>query len=248
MGKERQRTPLPSEDNYSLLIATSHALYPPLYLAGPIITYQDYAWQLRGEPPYLYPRPSSSTASLQSMVDTSSLPPYVPWKNVGFMLRYACRLAADLLCIELVTHYMYFNSLAVHRVGPWLRQYGLEYGAQEVGLTAWWVLTFMWLKFAVIWRFFRQVETCSPMGTLGGCPLHGRNCMLFECSSTLSLNLNIFAVVVGHNVRSVTHVVLGRRCINKHPHMCISILGLRLGARGPSLQKTCCAVLQTTTT
>ena len=43
----RQQSPLPADAHYGLLPFLAHALYVPLYLAGPIITYQDFAWQLR---------------------------------------------------------------------------------------------------------------------------------------------------------------------------------------------------------
>ena len=43
----RQRAALPSEADYSAPLYLAHVLYPPLYLAGPVISYQDFAWQLR---------------------------------------------------------------------------------------------------------------------------------------------------------------------------------------------------------
>lgn len=43
----RQATPLPSEHDYSLAMFLAYVFYLPLYLAGPITTFQDFAWQLR---------------------------------------------------------------------------------------------------------------------------------------------------------------------------------------------------------
>ena len=43
----RQQTPLPSDADYGPASFLAYVLYTPLYLAGPIITYQDFAWQLR---------------------------------------------------------------------------------------------------------------------------------------------------------------------------------------------------------
>lgn len=147
--KERQQSALPSERDYSLLPCLAHALYPPLYLAGPIITYQDFMWQVRHAAAAQHAaaagRAMGAAAEKQQQQVTGS----------SSIWRYACRLGADLTCIELVTHLLYFNSLAVHRIGLRYKVYGLRYGAPEVGLTGWWVLTFMWLKFAVIWRTFR---------------------------------------------------------------------------------------------
>lgn len=129
----RRTRPLPSEEEYCLVNALAYALYPPLYLAGPIITFNDFTWQL-------------------SLPETSS-------ENASSMRKQlwqcAWRLGADIFCMELLTHVLYFNSLAIHRIGTQYKQYGLRFGAGEVGMTGWWVLSFMWLKFAIIWRSFR---------------------------------------------------------------------------------------------
>jgi hypothetical protein len=46
-ARQRQVTPLPSLDDYGLVTFLAYVFYPPLYLAGPIMTYQDFAWQLK---------------------------------------------------------------------------------------------------------------------------------------------------------------------------------------------------------
>jgi D-alanyl-lipoteichoic acid acyltransferase DltB (MBOAT superfamily) len=46
----RQQTALPCEADYSTPLYLAYVLYPPLYLAGPIMSYQDFAWQLRQRP------------------------------------------------------------------------------------------------------------------------------------------------------------------------------------------------------
>jgi D-alanyl-lipoteichoic acid acyltransferase DltB (MBOAT superfamily) len=179
-AKFRQTTPLPDASDYSLLFALAHALYPPLYLAGPIITYQDFVWQ------FVYPSNgaigsaiggsanndannnnatktkkitvitnTSNSSSTKVDEPTSLLNTPPPISTLGLAKRYIWRVLADILCIEILTHCMYFNSLAVHKIGKRYAHHGLEYNAPEVGLTAWWVLSFMWLKFAVIWRTFR---------------------------------------------------------------------------------------------
>jgi len=43
------------------------------------------------------------------------------------------RFAADWVCLELLTHCLYFNSIAKHRIGLRYRQYGLQYGTMEMG-------------------------------------------------------------------------------------------------------------------
>lgn len=114
-------------EGYGVIMYLSYVLYPPLYLAGPIMTYQHFASQLR------------KGSKVSTRVIT----------------RYAARLGADWLCLELLTHSLYCNSIAKHQVGLRYHGEGLHYGAVEMAMTAFWVLCFMWLKFATIWRFFR---------------------------------------------------------------------------------------------
>jgi D-alanyl-lipoteichoic acid acyltransferase DltB (MBOAT superfamily) len=154
----RARTPLPAAADYSLLPALAHALYPPLYLAGPLVTFQDYAWQLR----------AGAGAGGRAAPSLR-----------GALARCAARLLADLAAIEVLTHFLYFNSLAVHRVGARLRPAGLPWGAPEAGLAAWWVLAFMWLKFAAIWRFFRAAALLEGLDP----PENMRRCFADNCDA-----------------------------------------------------------------
>jgi D-alanyl-lipoteichoic acid acyltransferase DltB (MBOAT superfamily) len=41
-----------TEEDYSLINFLAYCLYPPLYIAGPIITFNDFVWQVstRHEP------------------------------------------------------------------------------------------------------------------------------------------------------------------------------------------------------
>lgn len=49
----RQHAAVFQEGDYSLLMYMAYVFYAPLYLAGPIITYQDFSWQLkRGSLPF----------------------------------------------------------------------------------------------------------------------------------------------------------------------------------------------------
>ena len=205
----RQQTPLPSEGEYALLPYLAYVLYVPLYLAGPIITFQDFAWQLRQRSPPRAREVSCGTCSFSPTVHVQLLPcttvllaEQTVWLcpiSLLQVLQYATRLAADWACLELLTHCLYFNSIAKHRIGLRYRQHGLQFGNTEMGkcycslvaqrtaprlagcmisegeallsghclasltpstacaaaLTAFWVLCFMWLKFATIWRFMR---------------------------------------------------------------------------------------------
>jgi hypothetical protein len=44
--KERVRTSLP-QNEYTLKNLVAYTLYPPLYIAGPIMTFNDFSWQVR---------------------------------------------------------------------------------------------------------------------------------------------------------------------------------------------------------
>ena len=119
-AKERQWSALPSpQQDYSLLFALAHALYTPLYLAGPIITYQDFVWQLKQQSK----SDKDDTNNSKKEVNNNT---YSTLKTAKL---YIWRLAADFICIELVTHFLYFNSLAVHKIGKRYAQYGLKFTA-----------------------------------------------------------------------------------------------------------------------
>lgn len=145
----RQQAPLPSDGDYGLLPYLAYILYAPLYLAGPIITFQDFAWQLRRcEPPRAREvgicfrscrakmdekRNRCYAAFLPTRADSSLAHEHTFLQ----ILHYAARLAADWACLELLTHCLYFNSVAKHRIGLRYRQYGLQYGTTEMGKCHW---------------------------------------------------------------------------------------------------------------
>uniref|UniRef100_A0A061RJP2 Membrane-bound o-acyltransferase-like isoform x1 n=2 Tax=Tetraselmis sp. GSL018 TaxID=582737 RepID=A0A061RJP2_9CHLO len=121
-------------DAYNFKTYLAYIFYPPLYVAGPIMTFQDYASQLSSQK-----RP-----------------------RARYVVFYAARLVAALLVLELMTHTLYFNGIAKQRV--W-RRWPEGFSVFDIGITGYWVLNFMWLKFLVIWRFFRcwaLVEGTDP--------------------------------------------------------------------------------------
>ncbi|GLI66085.1 hypothetical protein VaNZ11_009807 [Volvox africanus] len=134
---------------YSLLPFLEYVLYPPLYIAGPIITFNSFA--------------------AQRMLKRQSL------LGPRQVLAYALRAALAWGCLEGLTHALPYNSIAKHRVLDRLAAAATaamsRSGGSDVGrlppwapqpvhyaITGYWVLIFMWLKFTVIWRFFRLVS------------------------------------------------------------------------------------------
>ena len=80
--KQRTGTPHPL-DVYSFSHYVAYAIYPPLYIGGPIITFNDFMWQLK--------RPLDIT-----------------WRQV---VGYLVRFGACLLTFEFILHFMYVVAI-----------------------------------------------------------------------------------------------------------------------------------------
>ncbi|EFJ52688.1 hypothetical protein VOLCADRAFT_85921 [Volvox carteri f. nagariensis] len=131
---------------YSLMPFLEYCMYPPLYIAGPIITFNSFA--------------------AQRMLRRQRL------MGAQQVLVYALRAALAWACLEGLTHALPYNSIAKYRVldrlaaraaaTPQIDNSGGGGGGWfpaprplHYAITGYWVLVFMWLKFTVIWRFFR---------------------------------------------------------------------------------------------
>lgn len=68
---------------YDLVGLIAYAIYPPLYVAGPIMTYNDFIWQMKNPQP-------------------------LPWRKV---LSYGIRFIFCLLTMEVILHYMYVVAI-----------------------------------------------------------------------------------------------------------------------------------------
>ncbi|KAI9795578.1 MAG: glycerol transporter [Candelina submexicana] len=86
--RDRVSTPAKPQD-YSLANYLAYALYSPLYLAGPILTFNDYIAQLK------YPPPSITTSRT---------------------VLYGIRFLITLLCMEFVLHFIY--AVAISKSHP----------------------------------------------------------------------------------------------------------------------------------
>lgn len=80
--KQRANTPLPLED-YTYRNYIAYVLYPPLYIAGPILTFNNFMWQLR-------------------------CPIDIPMR---VQTRYLVRFLVNLLIMESILHYMYVVAI-----------------------------------------------------------------------------------------------------------------------------------------
>ncbi|KAK1301266.1 hypothetical protein QJS10_CPB12g00973 [Acorus calamus] len=106
---------------YSFITYVCYLVYAPLYIAGPIISFNSFASQLD--------MPQKSWSARQ-----------VTW--------YGGRWILCLFLMELMTHFFYYNAFAIS--GLWMHLSPLE-----VFIIGYGVLNFMWLKFLLIWRYFR---------------------------------------------------------------------------------------------
>ncbi|KAL6751087.1 MBOAT, membrane-bound O-acyltransferase family-domain-containing protein [Haematococcus lacustris] len=149
-AKVRVEAPRPL-GQYSLVLYCVYCLYPPLYIAGPIMTHNDFVAQLQGPGPS---RPS--------------------WRQV---LVYSLRWCGALAALELLTRCLLVNAVA--KYGLLTSRLDLLRGWLSGGvsplhfaLVGFWVLVFMWLKFLVIWRFFHclaLLEGVEPPENMGRC-------------------------------------------------------------------------------
>ncbi|PWN28141.1 putative GUP1-Multimembrane-spanning protein essential for proton symport of glycerol [Jaminaea rosea] len=79
----RSSTPRPAAEYASLPLYLAHILYPPLFIAGPIMSFNDFASQV-------------------------SRPAMVPRANV---VRYAIRFGVCMLTMEFILHFIYVNAI-----------------------------------------------------------------------------------------------------------------------------------------
>jgi len=156
----------------SYWVAVAHAVYPPLYLAGPIVTYTDFAGQISSSP-------GTVDTDADSYTDTGDAPAPAPerarrkqtrWRELRV---YGLRTALDVAVIELMSHYLYFNSIATNNVlTANTNTRARNVSALDVATCGWWALAFTWLKFCVIWRFFRLaalLEGITPPENMRKC-------------------------------------------------------------------------------
>ncbi|XP_059594053.1 membrane-bound O-acyltransferase gup1 isoform X2 [Vitis vinifera] len=108
-------------DKFSFSIYLCYLVYAPLYIAGPIISFNAFASQL------------DMPQNNYSVRDVS-------W--------YGSRWLFSLFLMELMTHLFYYNAFAIS--GLWK-----QLSPMDVFIIGYGVLNFMWLKFFLMWRYFR---------------------------------------------------------------------------------------------
>ncbi|KAJ7774096.1 MBOAT, membrane-bound O-acyltransferase family-domain-containing protein [Mycena olivaceomarginata] len=127
---EKQRHPVAHpEAMYSYLNYLSYALYPPLYLAGPIMSFNDYIWQHRK-------------------------PLNIPRSTV---LGYAMRFIVSLLTMEFILHFMYV--VAIKDSKAWMGDTPAQIGMIGFWnlIIVWLKLMIVW-RFFRLWAMAAGIE------------------------------------------------------------------------------------------
>ncbi|XP_051229565.1 membrane-bound O-acyltransferase gup1 [Lolium perenne] len=131
-----------SVDKYTFLTYLCYLTYAPLYIAGPVVSYNAFAAQLD-----------------------------VPQKNysVGQICIYGLRWILNFLLMEAMTHFFHYNAFVVSRLWRQLTPF-------EIFIISYGVLNFMWLKFFLIWRYFRFWSLVAGVETPENMPRCINNC------------------------------------------------------------------------
>ncbi|BGP26954.1 glycerol:H+ symporter Gup1 [Rhodotorula toruloides] len=154
--------PSPSVSNYTFIHFTAYVLYPPLYLAGPIMTYPSFLAQLAPAAPPTSTGNGASTPVMELAADPFLLSassaslnrlstPLTPSEtSPRALLSYTIRFLSCLLTMELLLHSMYVVALKDSGKGWWN---GMT--PAEVSMVGFWNLIVVWLKLLLPWRLFR---------------------------------------------------------------------------------------------
>ncbi|KAL9235783.1 hypothetical protein vseg_010519 [Gypsophila vaccaria] len=133
-------------DKFSYSIYLCYLLYAPLYIAGPIISFNAFASQI------------------DVPQNTYSI------KDVAL---YGLRWVFSFCLIETMTHFFYYNAFALSDLWKQL-------SAFDVFIIGYGVLNFMWLKFLLIWRYFRFCSLINGVEAPENMPKCINNCYNLE--------------------------------------------------------------------
>ncbi|KAJ3681384.1 hypothetical protein LUZ60_015873 [Juncus effusus] len=129
-------------EKYSFQTYFCYLIYAPLYISGPIVSFNAFTAQLDS------PQKNYSSARI---------------------LFYGLRWCFALLLIEVITHFFYYNAFA--KSGLWS-----QLSSFQIFIVAYGVVNFMWLKFFLIWRYFRFWSLVGGIETPENMPKCISNC------------------------------------------------------------------------
>ncbi|KAF4663102.1 hypothetical protein FOL47_005901 [Perkinsus chesapeaki] len=159
--KTRVRTNLPIRYYHSTPLYLAYLLYAPLYIAGPIITFNAFVT-------YVY-QPQTT---------------YSPKKITIYAIRWV-------LCLMLMSLYQHFCWANIIAKGSDSAQNLATISGPNLIFVSLFSLFFIWLKFVIIWRFFRLWALCDGVETpenMTRCVFNNYSCTQFWRSWHRSYN------------------------------------------------------------
>lgn len=110
----------------------AYILYPPLYVAGPIITFDDFLRQIVAPPPQNSAGPSQVTAGFFKLL----------------------RASASFLLLEVMLHFLYYHAVSLNlpRLLHTFPKHQVFIPPWEMMFLGFYMLNYMYLKFLTIWR------------------------------------------------------------------------------------------------
>ncbi|KAL4324902.1 hypothetical protein GQ457_11G006840 [Hibiscus cannabinus] len=133
-------------NDYTFTTYLSYLVYAPLYIAGPIMSFNSFVSQL----------------------DV----PQTQYSIIEVTL-YGLRWVFGLCLMELMTHLFYFNAFAVSASWKML-------SPMDIFIIGYGVINFMWLKFFLIWRYFRFWSLIAGIEAPENMPKCVNNCHNLE--------------------------------------------------------------------
>jgi len=139
LSEKRRQSVAHPESMYSYMNYIAYVLYPPLYIAGPIITFNDFMWQVSVLPSYL-----AVNEMLKSVLQQRRPTPISSRSTMKYLLRFII----SFMTMEFILHFMYVVAIKDRKA--WVGA-----GPAQISMIGFWNLIIVWLKLLIPWRFFR---------------------------------------------------------------------------------------------
>lgn len=165
-------------ESYAFANYVAYILYPPLYIAGPIITFNDFLWQVFTIfftsvaiqlPMIFFSRTHANAMQLRCPPSHENSP-----TSRASTISYLARFLFTLLTMELILHYMYV--VAIKDSSAWLGDTPLE-----LCMIGFWNLIIVWLKVGILFirRLGRQssihLDMVTSFSSLGASSAFGHS-------------------------------------------------------------------------
>jgi membrane-bound O-acyltransferase GUP1_2 len=131
-----------SRETYTFRSYLAYVLYAPLYIAGPIITFNDFMWQVRTHHTVIH-RSWGSCSYIQLARPVDIAP--------RTTARYALRFLISLLTMETLIHIM--HVVAIKDARAWS---GMT--PAQLSMLGFWNLIFVWLKVRCTIQSISRIE------------------------------------------------------------------------------------------